>query len=735
MSFIISGLLLFGTHADCFGQKVALVLSGGGSRGAAHIGVLKALEENNIPIDYIAGTSIGAIVGGLYASGYSIEEMEGIFTNDAFARWAAGSLDPGYSYLYKNDPPDASWIDLDLDFRKKFSSMIPTNMISPVEMDFAFMKLFSGAAAVAGYNFDNLFVPFRCMAADIDSNKSVVLNHGDLDKAIRASMTFPFYFKPIEIDNKLLFDGGMYNNFPADVAMDDFSPDVIIGSKVAGNYPKPQPDDILSQIQNMLMADTDFNMNIDSSILIEPPVEKVNLVDFSKSGAFIDSGYHETLRKMEQIKKLVRYRRDKTVVNQQRHNFNTSKPPYIIDSVYISGLNKNQSEYVYKTLLQKTIRKPLDEVEPEYFKLAADDKIKSITSIMRYNENSGCYGLYLKLKSANKFSLKFGGNISTRLANQAFVELQYKYLFRNALRVRTNVYFGKFYTSVLLGARMDFPGKMPLYLGGNLVYNQFDYFKSTIHFFEDITPSFLIQNNNYFRAFVGVPTSSKGKLEIDYTLAALNSEYYQSNIFKREDTADRTQFGCMAGKLNWELSSLNRKQYASAGARFFISAGFVTGEEKFTSGSLSNQSMTGYKQSHEWFMFKLVWDNYFEKIGPVSLGFYGELYLSSQQFFSNYTASILAAPAFEPVPESKTIFLPNFRAYNYGAVGLKGILKLSKSFDLRTGWYLFQPYQQIFQNEDFTARFGGKFENRYLAASASLVFHTYIGPISMSVNY
>ena len=116
--------------------------------------------------------------------------------------------------------------------------------------------------------------------------KPYILRRGDLGSAIRASMTFPFYFKPIRLTGACLFDGGMYNNFPSDVVMEDFFPDIIIGSKAAGNYTRPNEDDVVSQLKSMLMGETKFNMYCDASVLIEPELKPVNLIDFSNTDSF-----------------------------------------------------------------------------------------------------------------------------------------------------------------------------------------------------------------------------------------------------------------------------------------------------------------------------------------------------------------------------------------------------------------------------------------------------------------
>ena len=146
-------------------QKVALVLSGGGSRGLAHVGVLKALEENHIPIDYIAGTSMGAIIGGLYASGYTLAEIEKFVTSPNFEKWVKGEPDEEYIYYFKNQNNNASWISLKFDvddLSGKLKTRLPTNIISPYQMDFALLELFGSASAACQYDFDSLFVSLHC---------------------------------------------------------------------------------------------------------------------------------------------------------------------------------------------------------------------------------------------------------------------------------------------------------------------------------------------------------------------------------------------------------------------------------------------------------------------------------------------------------------------------------------------------------------------------------------------
>ncbi len=223
----------------CFAQKVGIVLSGGGAGGLAHIGVLKALEEKNIKIDYISGTSVGALVGGLYASGYSPDDIQQLVLSDKFQRYAKGELEEKNQFHYKKNSETASWFTYKFGFDSDLTTYIPTNLINSIPIDFYMMELFTPASVIAKNNFDSLFIPFRCVAADIENKKSVVFKDGNLHTSIRASMTYPFYLKPISINGKFLFDGGLYNNYPVDVMKNDFNPDFIIGSIVTSNNPVP----------------------------------------------------------------------------------------------------------------------------------------------------------------------------------------------------------------------------------------------------------------------------------------------------------------------------------------------------------------------------------------------------------------------------------------------------------------------------------------------------------------
>ncbi|MCD4747326.1 MAG: patatin-like phospholipase family protein [Bacteroidales bacterium] len=744
MKFFIIILFIFYTSV-LSAQKVGLVLSGGGAKGVAHIGVIKALEDNNIPIDYIAGMSIGAVIGGLYACGYTPDEMQELISSDEFNKWIAEVNDDKYTYYFKKEPPNASWVTFKFTYDPVFRTKLPTNLISPTQMDFAFMEIFSGASAASNYNFDSLFIPFRCVASDIADNKVVVLQKGYVGEAIRASMTFPFYFKPIRINGKLLFDGGMYNNFPSDVLFDDFSPDVIIGCKVASNYPPPKDDDLLSQIQSMLMENTEYELFTDKGVLIEPQLKQINIMDFSHARAFIDSGYVATMRKMMEIKSYVKDTIDKKTRNKKRELFLDKKPPLVINNFYINGLNEKQFIYVNKILRKnkfspvkdkKQIKDPLtlEKIKPQYFKLITEDRIEYVYPKLKYDIKSGFYDLLLDIKKENKIITELGGIISSKAINEIFLQVQYNYWGKNTMSLTGNAYIGRFYNSAQIRARFDYPKKLPVFIETFFTYNQWNYFKTNTYFFEDENPSYLVQNENIWEIDMGIPATVSGKIVSSICAGRIKDVYYQTNYFSRLDTTDKTYFDFYSPKIYFELYSLNRKQFASSGIHLLLSLKFINGIEKNIPGSTST-NRNEYKKSHEWFQLRFKYDNYFETFGPLKLGFYGEALISNQPLFNNYTASVLSSPAFQPFPETKTLFLPDYRAHNYFALGLKNVFKVFKRIDFRIEGYAFQPFEQIVKELDLSATYGERFSKRFYMSSAVLVYHSPICPVSICLNY
>ena len=205
----------FSNVEDAGRPKIGLVLSGGGARGVAHVGVIKVLDELRVPIDYIAGTSMGAIVGGLYASGMSATELEQIILTADWQKWLS-DRPPRAQRSYRRKADDFGFlVNFDIGVRKG-DLVLPQGIVQGQNFTLALRRWLQPVATVD--DFDELPIPFRAVATDLINGKEAVLDSGDLPTAIRASMSAPGIFKPVRVNDQILVDGGVADNLPIAIA-------------------------------------------------------------------------------------------------------------------------------------------------------------------------------------------------------------------------------------------------------------------------------------------------------------------------------------------------------------------------------------------------------------------------------------------------------------------------------------------------------------------------------------
>ncbi|WP_457675087.1 patatin-like phospholipase family protein [Thiolapillus sp.] len=307
---VLTGLLLLSLVVEAAAgerPRIGLVLSGGGARGAAHIGVLRVIEEQGIPIDYIAGTSMGAIIGGLYASGMSLDEIE--------KRLA----DIDWSDMLTDSPKRE-----DLSFRRKredeeflvrysvgFSDgkvKLPQGLLQGQKLLLFLRELTLPVADIS--NFDRLPIPFRAVATDISTGEAVILKEGDLALAMRASSSIPSVFSPVEMDGRLLVDGGVSNNLPVGVVRSMGADRLIVvdvSTPLAGREQLGNVLSITDQLTTiMTRRNTEQSLLLlrDEDVLIIPDLSDVGTTDFSKSMEALAPGEEAARREQAGLARL-----------------------------------------------------------------------------------------------------------------------------------------------------------------------------------------------------------------------------------------------------------------------------------------------------------------------------------------------------------------------------------------------------------------------------------------------
>ncbi len=720
---------------SAMGQRVGIVLSGGGAVGMTHIGVLKALEENAIPIDYITGSSMGALVGALYAAGWSPMEIDSLFHTEQNRIMAEGGIEPAYEYHFMQGAPDASVISLRFDLDTILQTSLPTNLRSPVLIDMEQMRHFGPAAAVAGYDMDKLFVPFRCVASDITNQRAVVIGKGDLAQAVRASMSYPFYFKPIRMDGNLMMDGGLYNNFPSDVMYNDFMPDFIIGSNVAYNAPPPNEDDLLSQIRAMMQNRTDYSVICEEGVIIEPTTA-TSLFDFSDPGTTIEDGYRAAMERMPEITAQVSRRIDPKEVMLRRRAFRAQYPPMVFEVIRIHGLTRAQTLYVKQSIAPRDGKLTIERLKSAYFRVYADGNISQLYPRATYIPDRGNFDLDVHVKKEKDMEVRFGGMFSSRPINTGMVGLRYNIFGRSSAHLDAVSNFGKFYAAGQVRLRANLSTRLPIYVEPVFTLHRWDHFRSFATFFDEVKPSFVLMRETWAGANVGLGLGNKGLLHFDAKAVETKDQYYQSDNFDGSDTTDVTLFQHVTTGLSLARNSLNRKQHPNAGELLKAEIRWQGGREETDPGSTQAPGAATTFTDHTWLMAKVTLDKYFLPKGIFRFGFLAEGVASGMPRFQNYTASVIRSPVFHPTPESRSYFIEEFRAPTYLAGGARMIMAVARNrFDLRVEAYVFQPYEPFVRGDQDGTELAPAFTQRYFLGSGSLIYQSPIGPLWFNLSF
>lgn len=699
----------------------------------AHIGVLIALEENNIPIDYITGSSMGSLIGALYASGYSPIEIEAMLESEEFKRISQGELEDQFSYYLKQKEIDPSYIRLRLKPNQPLVKSLPTHVYNSRQLDFYLMTLFASAEAASNYNYDSLMIPFRCVASDIYNKEAHVFSDGNVGQAVRASMTYPFYLQAISIDSILYFDGGLYNNFPKNIMKESFQPDFIIGSNVSSNAQKPKEDDLFSQLENMLSVPTDYEINEEEGVLLNIKID-IGTLNLSEIDESIDIGYHTTLARMDSIKARLERRTSEKEFDERRRNFNSKKKPLNFESVNITGLDKQQAKYIKASFGQIKDLDNIENVKRLYYKTYADEKIKFIYPTAIIDTLSDKFILNLDILKQKSMEIQIGGILSTSPINTGYASFKYNFFSKIAVSAGLNGYFGNVYQSAKINVVIDVPSKVPFYWQPYFLINNYDFFKNSVSVFDETQPPFIITNEVYLGNTIGFPFILNSIFSVDYKYFVEDYTYYTNQEFNIKDTSDHTNFRANTFGLTIDRFNFDYKQYASSGTRFYFDTRFVTGYENTRYSSPDGEKISSSNR-RTWLQIYLEYSGYPVVTKFYSMGLLFEGFYSNMPNFTNYSATIIEAKAFQPLTESITLFQPHLRSTAWMAIGMSNVFKPFRNFQVRAEGYIFQPAWDYYPTSEGLADRGELFGTRYLVLSAALVYHTKLGPISLNANY
>lgn len=753
----------FSLHA----QKVGVVLSGGGAKGLYHIGILKALEENNIPIDYISGTSMGAIIAGLYAAGYSADDMIYFFTNDNIAGWVSGKIEDKYVFYYSQDEVRPSLFSTNIDLKSIIrtqkankenpdsksmfagtttSALASTTILPSTQLDVELMGYFASANAKSKGNFDNLFVPFRCVASDVVKKEQYVWKEGDLATAIRSSMAIPIVFSPILKDSMVLYDGGVYNNFPWRDMDQEFKPDFIIGGRcVAGNSPNIHT--LTGQIELMVMQTTDYTIPKESGLVIGRNVD-VSVLDFSSPLTTIEQGYSDAIEMMDSIRKKITRRTPQEEVEKRRLKYKSSLPVLEFSGRSVESLDnikvptRKERSLTADTLFIDTSRpRNKGKLTNDSYSFAAfksifyrtmlDREMKSGFPKANFNPETGLFDLEVKMSSVPIFKLRGGLNISSSSINQAYLGVIFQDNRRNRGVYAVDGYLGSFYNSTVISTRHNFyERETPFYLKNSITYNYTDYARANnqkITFNSLFKEGNYVSNEIYWSSILGVKVSRDGKAEIRFATGNESIKFSDKNL--GTDIAPNERGNVYYATLGGSISrnKLNYEVYPTRGSRQSLSLSATYGRIKITSPVDGEPygTETSYLKRETWLGASFSREDYFHLTRWFTLGYSAEATWANLPDMGNDYINRAFSPRFTPTTFSRTLFLPEFQGNSYIAGGIMPIFELNEKLYLRAGVFVYKPDILKYKNFDDKLKY---------ITDVTAVFQTPIGPLSFSYN-
>lgn len=721
MLSILSMMLMLVLPASADGG-VGLVLSGGGAKGMAHIGLIRALEENEIPIDYIAGTSIGAVVGSMYVMGYTPDEMAELIGSEQFRQWYEGEKDPSYQFYFKQDPPSPTLATVSLDIRDSLIFVRPntTSLVNPQQMNLGFVDIYSGANAACRENFDSLFVPFRSVAADVFNKKPIVLDSGDLSDAVRASMSFPFVFKPIRIDSIIAYDGGIYNNFPLDVMLSEFNPDFVIGSIVSGEEEFPDEYDLYGQIKNMIIQASDYSMPDSVGVRIEYNLSDVGLLDFHRITEVELRGYELAMQYVDSIKQRMPYRATVESVMERRREFKSRFPEVVFHRIEINGGTEEQRDYMVREFRQNLPSLfDYEGLKQGYFRLLSDGCIQEIMPKTFFNPEDSTFTLHLDVDFDERPQVRIGGALSSSTTSQLYGAISYKTLSEFSTEYLLEGQIGKLYKNAQITSRFDMASRVPMAMSAILSYWDLDYYNRNSFFSSSISPISNKEIEFFGKVKLSLPFLDNNKAEFSLG-AAHHKDYYSQgqtiNLYTfKYDVSRYNMFG-------WSVkfcgTTLDYLQYPTNGRSHQILAQIYTSNESIRPGGIKDKS---FSENQSWLQMSCHFERYYHLEGPLHLGGAIDGYYSTRNFSENYDATMMQAGYFTPTPNSQFMYDPNFRANEYIAMGIKPIYVINSHIHLRGEVYGFMPFKPILQDENMKAYYGEPLSRTSIMTEASIV--------------
>ena len=637
---------------------------------------------------------MGAIIGSLYAIGYSPQEMYEFVKSEEFLNVVSTKSPDTYSYYFKKHETTPELINIKISLKDSTTNLmknfLPQSIIDPNPMNLLFMKCYSADMVNSGRDFNKLFVPFRCIATDVFGKKAIAYKSGDLADAVRASMTFPFVFKPIEIDGKLVLDGGIYNNFPVDIVEEDFAPDFIIGSSVARMPKRDENMSVYNQLESIIVQKTNYFIEYEKGAMLNINLRDVSLFDFSNIDYIYKKGYEKGKIFADSLAKRIDRRISQEAVELKREQYKSAKPELVFDSYNVSGGTVSQNLHIskmFRTPEQKGVTYEM--LKEDFFKIVSDNNIQELTLRADYSPEREKFSLNVKALMEKNLKISIGGFITSMNANQIYLGARYRQLGNYSCEFSLDGELGRTYNGIKANAKFYTPSNFPLYLQLLYVLQLSKFYDYESYIYSGEHPSFIDQGDSYVKLNVGFPMLYKSKGLISVGYGYTNNKYFSSFDYNHEDSGKERHWSkLMQCAFIFDRNTLDHAIYPINGSRIYFKGAFLTGKNHWKNFPVNAHysSRTNYAN---WIQMLVDWEEYFIINKRLRFGTRLQGSISTRPNEVNYLTSLILAPGFTPTPHSKTVFNSEFHAPRYITVGAMPIFRFNNSLYIKNETYCF----------------------------------------------
>lgn len=721
---------------------VGLVLSGGGAKGVAHIGVIQAFEENDIPIDYVTGTSMGAIVGSLYAAGYSPQEMMQLIASPLFVDAAAGKMDAENLYLFFRPDARPTFFSMTASTHDSIhvNSLIPASLISPMPMNFAFMQIYAPSTLACDGDFDRLMVPFRCVASDMTAQRPIVWSKGALEDAVRSSMTFPVVFHPVEHDGALLYDGGIYDNFPVGVMRNDFHPSMMVGVDVhASDADHSAFPNIVTQLDYLVMRPSSYELPDDEGVYMRVNLNRFSLLDFDKADEIYRIGYEHGLAMVDSIKARTPLRRSAEEVAARRRDFKARAVAPRFDKISVTGGTNDENQFVASLFAHPdTIPLTIDQAFSAYSSAISTGQLQNIDPQARLDSERGLMDLDVKIVPKGNLSFGIGGYVTSSSNSMLYLQTGYNSLSFHSLDASLGAWLGQNYMAGALKTTYIFRGAHPSAATFLAVAGRQRFYESDKLFYDTDSPAFIRHTEFFSRLSYGFPTSRISKFEAGVGFGRLIDSYYNNDFTVTAPDTERNRLTQNLGQLalDWQLNTLDDVSLPSTGRMVKARVQGLLGNLTHRDGvAIARMAATDGHSTERYAQLEVDYRDYYHIVGKLNLGIESTLVASTRKLIkNNYNASLVAATAFRPTAASYNVFNPSMRANSFITAGLVPVYRFSDRFSARGSFHAFVPWRPI-EASASGAEYGRWFSRADFYGELSAVVTLPFASLSVYGNY